>query len=85
MTSQYNRYSSRRRGRKREIIATEEMKKLVPTSKICINAEGDTIYVYNGKTRPIQAPLGNDPLTTVNVLKQKVIDTFRLKEAAVIE
>jgi hypothetical protein len=66
-----------------EIPATEEMKKLVPTSRICI--KGDTIYVYNGREDPIKATYGGDPLTTISVLKQKVIDTFKLKEYAVVE
>lgn len=65
MTSQYNRYSSRRPGREREIPATEEMKKLVPTSRICI--KGDTIYVYNGREDPIKATYGGNPLTTISV------------------
>jgi hypothetical protein len=81
--SRYRRYS--RSGRKREILATEEMKKLVPTSRICINAEHDAIYVYDGKAKPVTAPLRGDALTATDLLKQKIMDTFKIREDAVIE
>src|SRR5215469_14554848 len=71
-----SRYGS---GRKRlEIIATEEMLKLVPTSKIFINSERDMILVYNGSDKPAKAQYNlDDPIATVNGLKQKVIDLFK--------
>ena len=67
----YSKYS-RRPGRKREIIATDEMKKLLPTSRICTNTERDTLYIYNGSAKPVKAQyIIDDPMTTVNGLKQK--------------
>src|SRR5215831_8200667 len=69
-----SRYSS---GRKREIPVTDEMRKLVPTSRICINAERDTIYIYNGKEKPAKAQCNLDNIpATINGIKQKVIDLF---------
>jgi hypothetical protein len=87
MTSQYSRYSGySRAGKKRiEVPVTEEMTRLVPTSRICINVEHDTIYVYNGKERPVTAPVGGDALTDTDLLKRKIMDMFKIREDAVIE
>src|SRR5215469_4648145 len=63
--------------RRLEIIATEDMKKLVPTSRICINGERDTIYIYNGAATPAKAQYNLDDISaTINGLKQKVVDMF---------
>ena len=78
-------HSHRSSGRRIEVPITDEMRKLVPTSRICINAEYDTIYVYNGKARPVTAPISVDALTATDLLKQKIMDTFKIKEDAVIE
>lgn len=86
MSNSYKYKQARRSSGKRiEVPVTDEMRKLVPTSKIYINAERDTIYVYNGKTRPVTAPIGGDALTDTDLLKQKIIETFKIKEDAVVE
>src|SRR5215469_5316362 len=71
-----SRYGSGRK--RREIIATEEMKKLVPTSKIYINGERDMILVYNGSDKPAKGAFkSEDIIATVNGLSQKVIELFK--------
>ncbi len=87
MASQY-RYSPHGRGKKKmkEIKATEEMQKLVPTSRICINEEWDTVYIFNGKDRPVQGSIAGDSFITVSELKQKLITLFkRSKEDDIVE
>lgn len=83
----YN-YKSRSRGKKKPktipIRATEEMLSLVQTTRIELNEEKDTVYIYNGSEKPIQGPIAGDPLElakqSTTVLKPKVVQLFRVPD-----
>lgn len=74
MTSQYNRYNKYSSNSKcsitrREFHLTEEMNELLPISRVL--CKGQKMFLYNGKTKPIEVQyFANDPLKTVNGLKQ---------------
>jgi hypothetical protein len=80
-----SRYGSRKR--MREILPTEEMKKLLPISKIRINPERDMLSIYNGDgKKAVRADYNvDDPPTTVKGLVQKLVGEFKYKEQIALQ
>jgi hypothetical protein len=80
-----SRYGPKRK--MREILPTEEMKHLLPISKIRINPERDMLSIYNGdKKRPIRANYNiEDAPATVKGLVQKLVHEFKYKERIALE
>lgn len=85
--SNYNYKYSRGKRKKSKTIpikATEEMLQLVQTTRIELNEEKDTVYVYNGSEKPIQGPVAGNPIDLAKqaseVLKPQVIKLFRVTD-----
>lgn len=82
----YNKYSSnsKRSGTRREFHLTEEMKALLPISRVL--CKDQRMFLYNGKAKPIEAQyFVNDPLKTVNGLKQVLIDSLGCTEEIAVK
>ena len=77
----YNKHSSnsKRSGTRREFHLTEEMKELLPISRVL--CKDQKMFLYNGKAKPTEVQyFANDPLKTVNRLKQVLIDSLECTE-----
>lgn len=79
----YNRSSSDSSGTRREFHLTEEMKELLPISRVI--REDQKMFLNNGNTDPIEVPyFVNDIPKTINGLNQILIDSLGCtKEIAV--
>lgn len=63
------------------------MIQLVHTTRIAANVELDTIYIFNGNEKPIQAEIGesSNPITRCELLKPQIMKLFRVTEENAVE